>query len=118
MKMELLEKHLLQLETDLLKPEIRQSIEKTSELLADGFVEFCSSGYIWHYNKGESVDEQIKQIDWQTKALFIHDDDNYIRYINDFYGDPAPRLFLGRTDEGNVIRFRYDLPKSIIKICC
>ncbi|QLY81826.1 hypothetical protein [Clostridium intestinale] len=43
--MELLEKYILQLETDLLKPEIRQSIEKTSELLSDGFVEFCSS--IW-----------------------------------------------------------------------
>lgn len=58
---------------------------------------------------------KLELMERQTKALFTHDDDNYIRYINDFYGDPAPRLFLGRTDEGNVIRFRYDLPKSIIK---
>lgn len=70
--MGLLEKYIQQLETDLLKPEIRQSIEKTSELLSDGFVEFCSSGYIWHYNKGESVDEQIKQIDWEIKDFAIN----------------------------------------------
>lgn len=77
--MELLEKHILQLETDLLKPEIRKSIEKTSELLSDGFVEFCSSGHIWHYNKGESVDEQIQQIDWEIKDFAINQlSDDYI----------------------------------------
>ena len=70
--MELLEKHILQLETDLLKPEIRQSIEKTSELLSDGFIEFCSSGYVLHYNKGESVDEQIQQINWEIKDFAIN----------------------------------------------
>ncbi len=37
--MESLEVHILQLENDLLKPEIRRSIEKTSELLSDGFIE-------------------------------------------------------------------------------
>lgn len=70
--MELLEKHILQLETDLLKPEIRQSIEKTSELLSDGFIEFCSSGYVWHYNKGEPVDEQMQQINWEIKDFAIN----------------------------------------------
>lgn len=70
--MELLAKHILQLETDLLKPEIRQSIEKTSELLSDGFIEFCSSGYVWHYNKGEPVDEQIQQISWEIKDFAIN----------------------------------------------
>lgn len=70
--MELLEKYILQLESDLLKPEIRQSIEKTSELLSDGFIEFCSSGYVWHYNKGESVDEEIQQINWEIKDFAIN----------------------------------------------
>ena len=70
--MELLEKYILQLESDLLKPEIRKSIEKTSELLSNGFVEFCSSGYVWHYNKGESVDEEIQQINWEIKDFAIN----------------------------------------------
>lgn len=70
--MESLAKHILQLETYLLKPEIRQSIEKTGELLADGFIEFCSSGYVWHYNKGESVDEQIQQINWEISDFAIN----------------------------------------------
>lgn len=42
----LLKKHILQLETDLLNPEIRKSIEKAGEFLSDKFIEFCSSGYI------------------------------------------------------------------------
>lgn len=70
--MESLAKQILQLETDLLKPEIRQSIEKTSELLSDGFIEFCSSGYVWHYNKGESVDEHIQQINWEIRDFAIN----------------------------------------------
>jgi len=37
------------LETDLLKPEIRTSIEKLDELLASDFIEYGSSGLI--YNK-------------------------------------------------------------------
>ena len=70
--MEGLVKHILKLESDLLKPEIRQSIEKTGELLADGFVEFCSSGYVWHYNKGDSVDEKIQPINWEIKDFAIN----------------------------------------------
>ena len=69
--MELLEKYILQLESDLLKPEIRKSIE-TSELLSDDFFEFCSSGYVWHYNKGESADEEIQQINWEIKDFVIN----------------------------------------------
>lgn len=70
--MESLAKHILQLEGELLKREIRQSIEKTDELLSDGFTEFCSSGYVWHYNKGESVDEEIQQINWEIKGFKIN----------------------------------------------
>ena len=65
--MESLEKHILQLENDLLKPEIRESVEKTGELLSDGFIEFCSSGYEYHYQKGDSIDEpnNLKQINYE-----------------------------------------------------
>ena len=77
MNMDFLEKHILQLETDLITPEIRQSMEKTGEWLSDEFVEFCSSGNIWHYKKGEPVDGQMRQIDWEIKdfaILQLHDD--------------------------------------------
>lgn len=71
--MELLEKHILQLENDLLKPEIRQSIEKTNELLSNGFTEFCSSGYIFIYNKGEAIDEDtnLQKINWEITDFSI-----------------------------------------------
>lgn len=72
MEMESLKNHILQLESDLLKPEIRQSIDEISELLSDGFIEFCSSGYVWHYNKGESVDEEIQEINWQIKNFTVN----------------------------------------------
>lgn len=72
MKMNLLEEHILQLETDLLKPEIRASMEKTRELLSDGFIEFCSSGYIWYYDKSEPVNEKIQQANWEIKDFSIN----------------------------------------------
>lgn len=72
-KMESLEKHILQLENDLLKPEIRQSVEKTGELLAEGFIEFCSSGHIYLYNKDEAVDETTDspELNWEIKNFEI-----------------------------------------------
>lgn len=72
--MESLKKHILQLENDLLKPEIRQAVEKTSELLGEGFTEFCSSGHIYRYNKGDAVDEDtnLQQINWEIKDFEIN----------------------------------------------
>lgn len=67
--MESLERHILQLENDLLKPEIRQSSEKVSELLADDFREFGSSGYVYHYKKGDKIDDgaTIQNINWEIR---------------------------------------------------
>lgn len=56
---------------------------------------------------------KLKLMEMQAKALFTHDDDNFIRNINDLGGAPAPRFFYGRTPEGNVLRFRYDLPQEV-----
>jgi len=72
--MESLEKHILQLENDLLKPEIRGSVEKTGELLSEGFIEFCSSGYEYHYKKGDSIDEpnNFKQINLEIMNFSIN----------------------------------------------
>jgi GNAT superfamily N-acetyltransferase len=50
----------------------------------------------------------------QTAALFNHDDAGRITGTND--SEPpgiAPRLFLGRTREGNVWRLRDDLPNAL-----
>jgi hypothetical protein len=50
-----------------------------------------------------------------TAALFNHDEAGRITSTND--GDPpgiAPRLYLGRTREGNVWRFRDDVPDEMV----
>ena len=72
--MDLPKKHILKLENDLLKPEIRQSVEKTSELLIDGFTEFTSSGYIYNYNIGQVIDEDTKlqEMEWEITDFKIN----------------------------------------------
>ena len=70
--MELLENHILKLENQLLKFETRQSSEKISELLSDDFIEFCSSGTIYHYNKGDVFEKKINLFeikDFNVKEL-------------------------------------------------
>ncbi|AAK80508.1 hypothetical protein BJV85_001332 [Clostridium acetobutylicum] len=71
--MDLLKKHILKLENDLLKPEIRQCEARTSELLADGFTEFCSSGYIYKYVHGQAMDEgtNLEEMDWEITDFKI-----------------------------------------------
>ena len=72
-QIELLEKHLFELEKELLKPEIRQSAEKISEILSDDFVEFTSSGSIYHYNKDDVFDNDSNspEIEWEIKEFTI-----------------------------------------------
>jgi hypothetical protein len=55
----------------------------------------------------------LELMEMQANALFTHDNDNFIYNINDLEGAPAPRFFFGRTSDGNVLRFRYDLPEVI-----
>ena len=72
-QIELLEKYIFELEKELLKPEIRKSAEKISELLSDDFIEFCSSGNIYHYNKGDVFDNDSNsfEIKWEIKEFTI-----------------------------------------------
>lgn len=58
---------------------------------------------------------KLELMEMHVKALFTHDNNNFIRNVNDLDGDLAPRFFFGRTFEGNVLRFRYDLPQGIIR---
>lgn len=61
------------------------------------------------------MSNKLELMEMQVKALFTHDSNNFIRNINDLDGAPAPRFFFGRTPDGNVLRFRYDLPQDIIR---
>lgn len=51
----------------------------------------------------------------QAAILFRYDPAGRMLCTNEADATPAPRLFLGRTTAGNVWRFRYDLPDSLIR---
>ncbi len=51
-----------------------------------------------------------------VQVLFTHDAHARLLFVNEPGGGaPAPRLFFGRTREGNLWRFRADLPESLIE---
>lgn len=54
-------------------------------------------------------------IDLQARTLFRHDAAGRLTAINEPGSQPAPRLFLGRTPNGNLWRYRYDLPAELIE---
>lgn len=56
-------------------------------------------------------DLQLMEI--QADTLFTCDANGYISHTREPNGAPAPALFLGRTREGNIWRFRYDLPEAV-----
>ena len=47
------------------------------------------------------------------EALYTHDHRSRIRSVNEPGGDVAPRFFFGRTNAGNLRRFRTDLPDEL-----
>lgn len=65
--MELLKEHILKLENDLLKSDTRKSAEKISEILSNNFVEFCSSGFEYHYKYGDIYQEKDDntELNWE-----------------------------------------------------
>ena len=51
-----------------------------------------------------------------VQALFTHNDLGRLLCVNEPGGtDPAPRFFLGRTQRGNLWRFRADLPDALVE---
>lgn len=50
----------------------------------------------------------------QVEALFTQDARRRLLRVNKPDGGVAPRFFLGRTAEGNLWRFRHDLPDALI----
>jgi len=49
----MLEVDILNLEKELLKPEVRSNPDRIIELVADNFTEHCSSGAVYKFNKGD-----------------------------------------------------------------
>ena len=66
--MKLIER-ILQLEKDLLKSEVRKSSQKINEILSDDFIEFCSSGSIYHYKNGDIFQEKDDEIENNWEIL-------------------------------------------------
>lgn len=62
------------LENDLLKPEIRNSPEKLQELLDENFIEYCASGKIYQYKKGEIIEKSriYAQEKWEIMDFSVH----------------------------------------------
>ena len=52
-----------------------------------------------------------------ARALFTHDAESRLVFVNEPNGapNPAPRLFLGRTPMGNIWQFRADVSERIIR---
>lgn len=50
----------------------------------------------------------------QVETLFRHDARGRMTTINESNGASGPRIFIGRTSEGNVVRFRDDMPDDLV----
>jgi RimJ/RimL family protein N-acetyltransferase len=57
----------------------------------------------------------LELIEIQVETLFGHDENGRLRYVNEPAGASAPRFFLGRTEAGNIWRFRHDLPEDVVR---
>lgn len=59
----------------------------------------------------------LELMNLHLRALFTRNADSRLLFVNEPDGahSSAPRLFLGRTQEGNVWAFRADLPENLIE---
>lgn len=76
LKLNFIKEEILRLEKELLKAEIRKSVKKINDILANDFIEFCSSGKEYHYKNGDvfqqSDDKNLfygEILDFQIKEL-------------------------------------------------
>lgn len=66
--------------------------------------------------RGRCVTSDRELMAAHALALFTHDDGARLLTVNEPSGGaPAPRLFLGRTRQGNLWRFRSDLPDVLVR---
>lgn len=66
---------------------------------------------------GTPIPAAATLLELHVHALFALNPDLRLRTINEPRGDggPAPRFFLGRTPEGNLWRFRHDVPDTLVE---
>jgi hypothetical protein len=62
----------------------------------------------------QQLPSHLHLIEIQARTLFNHNAQGRILTINEPDGDIAPRFFLGRTTNGNLWRFRHDLPEVLV----
>ena len=61
----------------------------------------------------DETDLQLMRI--QAETLYRYDADGRMRCVNEPGDPPAPRFFMGRTAQGNLWRFRHDMPAAIVE---
>jgi hypothetical protein len=96
--------HFFELETSLHKKQVRNSTESTSALLADGFVEFGSSGRVWNKAsiiesmRRKAVDQQVTVEDFAARELAA--DVVLLTYISRKSGGSTLRSSIWKRCEG------------------
>lgn len=63
---------ILQLEKELLNPDVRNNSEKIKELLSEDFIEYCSSGSIYRYKTGDTF-ENKESSTWEIVDISVHE---------------------------------------------
>jgi hypothetical protein len=61
------------------------------------------------------IETDLQLLHIQAKTLYRYDMDGRLRSINEPGDPPAPRFFMGRTAQGNLWRFRHDMPATIVR---
>ena len=64
--------------------------------------------------QNETEQTDLDLITLQINTLFHTDTAGRLLSVNEFGEPPAPRFFLGRTKQGNIWRFRHDLPAALV----
>lgn len=57
---------------------------------------------------------QLELMKLQAEVLYTHDHAGRITTINEFMNQAAPRFFWGQTNAGRVLRFRDDVPDTLV----
>lgn len=57
---------------------------------------------------------RLELVEMHAEALFLHDERGRIVAVNNVERGTAPRLYLGRTVEGNIWRFRHELAPELV----
>jgi hypothetical protein len=108
--MDNLTKQFYELELSLLKPEVRSSVERLNELLSDDFMEFGSSGSIYHKpdtlsGLTASTDKVVFEVtDFESKKLsddFVLNTFKTKRIINDTDIVVSLRSSIWKNNNGN-----------------